>query len=81
MTGSTGISIGKGDRVTLFGRFEAVPKKRLSRLVSENGAKPLRDLTRASTHLVVGGAAFSAFDALSERLALAEKRGLIILGE
>ncbi|MEO1027384.1 MAG: BRCT domain-containing protein, partial [Pseudomonadota bacterium] len=62
MTGPRGIFIGKGDRVTLFGRFEAVPKKRLSRLVSETGAKPLRDLTRASTHLVVGVGALSAFD-------------------
>jgi len=74
-------SIGKGDLVTLFGRFETVSKKRLSRLVSETGAKPLRDLTRASTHLVVGGAALSAFDALMERLVAAEKRGLSVLDE
>lgn len=75
------VSIGKGDKVALFGRFRELPKKRLEGILAEQGAKPLRDLTRASTHLVVGEAALSAFDALSDRLEIAGKRGLPILGE
>lgn len=71
----------KGDKVTLFGRFRALPKKRLETLIVECGAKPLRDLTRAATHLVVGEAALSAFDSLLDRLEIAEKQDVRIFGE
>lgn len=75
------LQIGKGDKVALFGRFRRAPKKRLESILAERGARPLRDLTRATTHLVIGEAALSAFDALLDRLGIAETQGVRILGE
>ncbi|MEM9342689.1 MAG: tetratricopeptide repeat protein [Pseudomonadota bacterium] len=73
--------LGQGDRVTLFGRFRALPKRKVERLLVERGAKPLRDLTRASTHLVIGEGALRAFDAVLERLLAAEDRALPAISE
>jgi len=73
--------LGQGDQITLFGRFRSVPKRKLARVLTERGAKPLRDLTRASTHLAIGEGALRACDALLERLATAEERGLPVISE
>ena len=73
--------LGQGTRITLFGRFRTLPKKRIEHLLKERGAQTLRDLTRNSTHLVVGESALGAFDMLLERLRKADRQNVAVLGE
>ena len=72
---------GTRDKVSLFGRFKAVPKRRLARVLSGLGTTVQRDLTRSSTHLVIGENSASAFETVTARLSRARARGIRVLSE
>ena len=72
---------GKRDKVSLFGRFRAVPKRRIGRVLAGLGATIQRDLTRSSTQLVIGEASVNALDAVDDRLRRARARGITVYGE
>ena len=73
--------LGKHDRVSLFGRFTTVPKRRIVRVLAGRGARALRDLTRSSTCLVIGEQAVSAIEAVEDRVSRAAQRQIPVMGE
>lgn len=73
--------LGKRDKVSLFGRFSAVPKRRLARVLAGQGATVQRDLTRSSTHLIIGENSVGVLDAVEDRLSRAHARAITVHGE
>jgi hypothetical protein len=72
-----------GRAVALYGRFTAGVRDRLQQAIERAGGHVARDLTRASTLLVVGSQAAALIDsgALPQRLEAARMRSVPVLGE
>ncbi|HEY3813609.1 MAG TPA: tetratricopeptide repeat protein [Caulobacteraceae bacterium] len=72
-----------GRSVALYGRFSPGARDRLQQRIVKAGDSVARDLTRRSDLLVIGALATSLIDsgALPTRLALANERGVPVVGE
>lgn len=75
--------LGAGEKVSLFGRFRIAPREDIARRIADLGGQTLKDLTRATTLLVVGSGAINLLPdgRLGRRLSEARDRGLPVLGE
>lgn len=72
-----------GAEVALYGRFTTGSRERLTQAITAAGGAVVRDLTRRSAVLAVGGMAHGliARGALARRLEQAQQRGVQVLGE
>jgi tetratricopeptide (TPR) repeat protein len=73
----------RGRAFALYGRFTPGVRDRLAAAIVRAGGQVVRDLTRRSDALVVGGLAAALIDggALGVRIAAARERGAPVLGE
>src|SRR5262249_27952023 len=72
-----------GKTVVILGRLATIPRRSAAALLTEQGARLVRGLSRSTGLAVVGRGALNAtrLERLSQSLALADRLGIPIVGE